>query len=479
MGYLSAKALAEIDGLIENAVFLDTEVHETHKSSKKKDNVTFDHKFYALGRSGNGTALYKITVEEIYQDYLHPDDKRFHNLKYIEKIAGVTDSRTSDKSPFGGTVMVSSPATKYTVADLHALVKKYDKGFHPLPYEHHRKKLFVVPAFLILSTLIIALYVPMRFKDLVLPCCIALTSGLCVSVICQFVVKNNSFHKCRISFWCFSPFLLFVLGLAPFSPLSPYSADVNFSLEYESGTSFPFIQQSALEVEAALLKWKAFDCLTFHIDQGSAVFNIIGGKKNEIMAKIGELSSFYPEIFFYIPEKHTRHSIDVTVYGNDVSKIENNVLQLAKYVNKCANNVNIIYNFKSNVTNIVLEIPVKCASAGLYPYDVYKTLYYTASEPVVDKYFAEDVETDVKIRGDARYRGTLTGLLSVPVLSPFCMAGAAGDYIKVRQESAQGRIYHKNRMRVMSFSVTGISRPKLRKIVSKFPFTGSCHGEVG
>jgi len=161
-----------------------------------------------------------------------------------------------------------------------------------------------------------------------------------------------------------------------------------------------------------------------------------------------------------------------------VPEIENNVLQLVKYVNNGADNVNIIYNFKSDVTNIVLEIPVKSASAGLYPYDIYKILYYTTSEPVVDKYFADDVETDVKIRGDARYRKTLSGLLSVPVLSPFGMAGEAGDYINVHRESAQGRIYHKNRMRVMSFSVTGISRSKLRKIVSSFPFTGSCHGEV-
>ena len=94
------------------------------------------------------------------------------------------------------------------------------------------------------------------------------------------------------------------------------------------------------------------------------------------------------------------------------------------------------------------------------------------------KYFEGDVETDVKVRGDARYRKTLSGLLSVPVLSPFGAAGEAGDYITVHKESAQGRICHKNRMRSMSLSVTGISRSKLGRIVSDFPFTGSCHGEV-
>ena len=283
---------------------------------------------------------------------------------------------------------------------------------------------------------------------------------------------RSAFH------WCFSPILLFALGMAPFSLFSPFSTDVNFSMEYESGTAYPFVQKSALDIEAALMEWNAFDRLTLHIDQGRAAFTILGGKKRDILAKINELSALYPEIFFYIPEKHTKHAIDVTVYGNDVSEIENNVLQLAKYVNNSANNVNIIYNFKSDVQNIVLEIPVKCASSGFYPYDVYKALYYTASEPVVDKYFADGVETDVKIRGEEGYRKSLAGLLSVPILSPFGIAGEAGDYIMVRREWTQGRIYHKNRMRVLSFSVKGLSRAKLRKLVSDFPFSGSCHGEV-
>ena len=336
-----------------------------------------------------------------------------------------------------------------------------------------------VNLFIILFTLMIALYAPVRFKNLVLPCCIALASGLCASVICQYFMKSISFSRRRIPAWCFLPILFFALVLAPFSPLSPFSADVNFSMEYESGTTYPFIQKSALDIEAALLNWNAFDRLTLHIDQGRASFTILGGNKRSILAKIGELSAKFPEIFFYIPEKHTRHAIDVTVYGNDVSEIENNILRLAKYVNNSANNVNIIYNFKSDVQNIVLEIPVKCASSGFYPYDVYKALYYTVSEPVVDKFFADGVETDVKLRGEEIYRKSLSGLLSVPVLSPFGGAGEAGDYITVRKEWTQGRIYHKNRMRVLSFSVTGLSKTKLRKLVSEFPFSGSCHGEVG
>ena len=476
MGYLSAKALAEIDGLIENAVFLDTEVHETHKKSKKNDNVTFDHKFYALGRSGNGTALYKITVEEIYQDIDHPHDKRFHHIRYITKIADNVGSLINGNPSTASTRTMS--ATDYTVADLYSLVKQYDKDFKPIPAVYHRKRDLALTAFVMLFTLIVILYFPVHLRNLVLPFCITLASGLFAYAIFQFFMKENSVLLPRISLWCFSPIFLFVLFLISHSFLSPFASDVSFSMEYESGTSFPFIQQSALDVETALLKWNEFDHLTLHIDQGRASFTIIGGKKCDILRKIHKLSAAYPEIFFYIPEKHTKNSIDVTVYGNDVPEIENNILQLAKYVNKSIDNVNIIYNFKSDVTNIILEIPVKCASVGLYPFDVYKSLYYTISEPVVDKYFAGDVETDVKIRGDSMYRETLSGILSVPILSTFGRAGVAGDYINVLKESAQGRIYHRNRMRSMSLSVTGISRTKLNRLVADFPFTGNCHGEV-
>ena len=400
----------------------------------------------------DGTTLY---VEEVRRG------RKTLAADTLYKMTGTSDATTLERHP---TLYAQNDTSSVSIVDVkNEIVNSHTN---------------LLPIAIILFTLILTLYAPVYLKNLILPFCITLASGFCTYVICQFFMKGISTLKYRVSPWCFSPILLFILFLICHSSLSPWATDVSFSMEYESGTSFSFIQQSALDVEADLLKWNEFDHLTLYIDQGRASFTIIGGSKRDILKRIHDLSAVYPEIFFYIPEKHTRHAIEVTVYGNDVLEIENNILRLAKYVKESADNVNIIYNFKSDVTNIVLEIPVKCASAGIYPYDVYKALYCTVSEPVVDKYFAGDVETDVKIRGESKYRETLPGLLSVPILSPSGMAGTAGDYISVRKESAQGRIYHKNRMRSMSLSLTGISRSKLGKIVSNFPFTGSCHGEV-
>lgn len=446
-------ALTKIEKIINNAEETNTAPTDlTHNTKKKtlrhKQNVLEYVYFGSPIRIGNDLYTVELTTERA--DGQNPNILDLYNMRV-------------KKNDLTGTNLIASPQGQLNNTTSDEIVN------------HHTN---LLPIAIILSTLIITLYAPVHFRNLILPFCIALSSGLCASAVCRYFIKEGLTPHIRVPLWCYAPILFFVLFLISNSPFSPFASDVSFSMEYESGTSFSFIEKSALDVEAALLKWNAFDHLTLHIDQGRASFTILGGRKREIMSKLSELSSFYPEVFFYIPEKHTSHAVDVTVYGNDVIEIENNILQLAKYVNKSANNVNIIYNFKSDVTNIVLEIPVKCASAGLYPYDVYKTLYYTASEPVVDKYFEGDVETDVKVRGDARYRKALSGLLSVPVLSPFGAAGEAGDYITVRKESAQGRICHKNRMRSMSLSVTGISRSKLGRIVSDFPFTGSCHGEV-
>ena len=134
-GRLSELGLSNIRGLIENAVLLDTEVHEHHANNSKSpetDRIAFDHKLYALGEDVNGiVGLYKITVEEIFQDPKHPDYKRFHNLKYIEKVAENIGSLTDENKARHAESTNDVSTTKYSVADLFAFVKKYDAEFQP------------------------------------------------------------------------------------------------------------------------------------------------------------------------------------------------------------------------------------------------------------------------------------------------------------------------------------------------------------
>ena len=66
-------------------------------------------------------ALYKITVEEIFQDSKHPHDKRFHNLKYIEKVADSIPGLTYADLHSADTVRDKSTTTD-KVADLYGFV---------------------------------------------------------------------------------------------------------------------------------------------------------------------------------------------------------------------------------------------------------------------------------------------------------------------------------------------------------------------
>lgn len=125
---LSEYGLAGIRGLTENGVLLDSEVHEHHTNNAKNDMIAFDHKLYAVGRDTSGNvALYKITVEEAYHDHKNTNERRFHNLKYIEKVATV-GGRTAGQS-LPGVSTNDDIATTYTVADILSLVKTYDKDF--------------------------------------------------------------------------------------------------------------------------------------------------------------------------------------------------------------------------------------------------------------------------------------------------------------------------------------------------------------
>ena len=125
---LSEYGLAGIRGLTENGVLLDSEVHEHHTNNAKNDMIAFDHKLYAVGRDTSGNvALYKITVEEAYHDHKNTNERRFHNLKYIEKVATV-GGRTAGQS-LPGVSTNDDIATTYTVADILSFVKTYDKDF--------------------------------------------------------------------------------------------------------------------------------------------------------------------------------------------------------------------------------------------------------------------------------------------------------------------------------------------------------------
>jgi hypothetical protein len=117
-----------IKEIVEKSVLLDTVVSES-SSKSKLPGTAFMHSFYTLAKMRGKEALVKLYVEEAFSARTESTFARAYNLKYIEMIAGIDRGVYSSE----GGLTDSHPATDFSVADLFALVKRFDKDFAPNP----------------------------------------------------------------------------------------------------------------------------------------------------------------------------------------------------------------------------------------------------------------------------------------------------------------------------------------------------------
>ncbi len=151
----SKVGMTGIRALVKHGVLLDTEVHEFHATTKKKDPNNdpgaFNHRFYALGMEEDGSInIYRVNVLDQYQGKDNQNDFLFHNLKQIEviatdiargqaynKVAASADGLSELVNKLVATVYGSHATTEFTVADLYRLVKIFDsKDFNVNPHDN-------------------------------------------------------------------------------------------------------------------------------------------------------------------------------------------------------------------------------------------------------------------------------------------------------------------------------------------------------
>ncbi len=122
---VSVKALNDVKNILENAVLLDTEV-STPNSNNKKPGTAFMHKLYAPITYRGKQYISKLTVEEYFDEGSDSVKRKGYHLAAIKiEAAGGHFTENSADMSRSGTASIDS------IADLHELVKTYDKDFSP------------------------------------------------------------------------------------------------------------------------------------------------------------------------------------------------------------------------------------------------------------------------------------------------------------------------------------------------------------
>lgn len=127
-GGVASRALGAIEDIVENAILLDT--YTSSLSSKTKlPGTAFMHSYYTVANYEGTDYLLKLFAEEAVSLKNGEIFTRAYELKDIKKVAALPNGVLSQT----GGLTDGNTSTTLTVADIAAIVKKYDKSYNPKP----------------------------------------------------------------------------------------------------------------------------------------------------------------------------------------------------------------------------------------------------------------------------------------------------------------------------------------------------------
>jgi hypothetical protein len=127
-GGVASRALGAIEDIVENAILLDT--YTSSLSSKTKlPGTAFMHSYYTVANYEGTDYLLKLFAEEAVSLKNGEIFTRAYELKDIKKVAALPNGVLSQT----GGLTDGNTSTTLTVADIAAIVKKYDKSYKPKP----------------------------------------------------------------------------------------------------------------------------------------------------------------------------------------------------------------------------------------------------------------------------------------------------------------------------------------------------------
>ena len=352
-----------------------------------------------------------------------------------------------------------------------------------------------------------------------------------LSKIFRKTVKILSFNKfypvmLLAALTCISCLLF---SLTEYSPFSFESRNrLTLLLEFPAGSSFQSLKKTAFSVEKELLDYIS----EINVDNAessispdnrvrsefhdSSAAQIAGNKENVqdgislvlktgkerarfdikapdrkypglIRLKTDEISLKYPDIYFHYPSSsESVNYYDITIYGRNIENTAYDAYRIGKAIEAKCGNLKTVYHFKqpSEGLKVVFNID-KAFSSSISPDSGAKYIYTLLTSPVIARYYSNGTEQDIRFGSSVFYtpetlkKLTLSGSNSPDNKSVKTLEDIA-DFV---QDSPPGRIYHRNRQRALSMSVTGVGGKKeaavIERILSEFDFKDGCRGEGG
>ena len=324
---------------------------------------------------------------------------------------------------------------------------------------------------------------------------------------------NKLFPELLLTVLLFSALYLFSqIEYRPFNFGS--SNRLTILLEFPAGCSFNYLQKTAYSVESELLEYIR-KIQTDKADSGSSLsensLNIISllmkiekerirfdiktpeKKYLELIKNKSEiLSQKYRDIYFHYPLSETAEcNYDITVYGKSIEHAASDAYRLGRKIESISGSLKAVYHFKEPAEALKVIFNTRRAlNSSIAPDSGAEYLFTLLSSPVISKYYSNGIERDIRF-GTADYY-TPENLKGIPLAASSFQDSkrttkqniiTLKDIADFIPDFPPNRIYHRNRQRALSVSVSGVNGKKetevINSILSGFDFSSGCRGEGG
>ena len=309
------------------------------------------------------------------------------------------------------------------------------------------------PLLLSAALLVSVLYAGAAVRSLATGAAVTMFSVLLLSALCPGPHLSRPASR-RMNI------LLLLVPLQLFPVLRP-EKEAGFDMVFRNGTSSEYIREKVLAAEKLLLAGENCRELAVWGSENRISFRQKGGKPHV------PDSSLFPGILFYSPERFGSKVSEAVLYGSSMEALYSNASSLVSLTAAFFPDAEIILNYGSMSEMPLITFSVSDSVSGLYPLERCMVTSGLVSGPVTGKLFLADGEHDIRCG-------------SVPCRYPeeAAMNPWIGKNSVMGSELSFPAIYHRGRSRSLSFSVKGVKSKDLSRLVSDFPFSGDCRGEV-